>query len=222
MEEKLREHIEEIFSTVPCTEKAVEMREEILQNLLDRYHDLLAEGKSEEAAYSISVEGIGDVNELLGSLNLPNMQPQQPVQDVAENERSAAAKHKNAILTAVAVMLYILSPVPCIIFEDAIIGPVLLFVIVAAATGIIIYKTMTKETYAANHTAPNGISDEQYQQADSKRAIKKCLSAVLWLIVVIAYFAVSFSTGAWYITWLTFLIGAALDSVLRTAVDLTK
>lgn len=36
--------------------KAVEVKEEILQNIVDKYHDLVAEGKSEEAAYNIALQ----------------------------------------------------------------------------------------------------------------------------------------------------------------------
>lgn len=46
----------------------MELKEEILQNLIDKYHDLLAEGKSPEAAFNISVASVGDVDELLSSL----------------------------------------------------------------------------------------------------------------------------------------------------------
>ena len=53
MNEKLREHIEELFKNAPQTRQAVEIKEEILQNTIDRYNDLKAEGKSDEAAYNI-------------------------------------------------------------------------------------------------------------------------------------------------------------------------
>ena len=68
MENKLRAYMEELFSEVTPTKQAVELKEEILQNLMDKYHDLLAEGKSPEAAYNIAVASIGDTDELLSTL----------------------------------------------------------------------------------------------------------------------------------------------------------
>lgn len=50
MENKLRAYMDHLFQDVPNTKKAVEVKEEILQNIVDKYHDLVAEGKSEEAA----------------------------------------------------------------------------------------------------------------------------------------------------------------------------
>ena len=49
MENKLRAYMDHLFQDVPNTKKAVEVKEEILQNIVDKYHDLVAEGKSEEA-----------------------------------------------------------------------------------------------------------------------------------------------------------------------------
>ncbi len=65
MEEKLRAHMDELFRDAAPTEQTREIKEEILQNITDKYHDLLAEGKSEQAAYQIAISGIGDLDELL-------------------------------------------------------------------------------------------------------------------------------------------------------------
>lgn len=46
MENKLRAYMDHLFQDVPNTKKAVEVKEEILQNIVDKYHDLVAEGKS--------------------------------------------------------------------------------------------------------------------------------------------------------------------------------
>ena len=68
MENRLREYMDDLFGEIPPTKQAVELKEEILQNLIDKYHDLLAEGKSPEAAFNISVASVGDVDELMSGL----------------------------------------------------------------------------------------------------------------------------------------------------------
>ena len=84
MNEKLREHIEELFKNAPQTRQAVEIREEILQNTIDRYNDLKTEGKSDEAAYNIAIAGIGDVDHLIDSIMAP----------VASSRMARAKPHK--------------------------------------------------------------------------------------------------------------------------------
>ena len=61
MYDKLREYIESLFKDAPDTVKTVELKEEMLQNLYEKYNDLLAEGRSEQAAFNIAVAGVGDV-----------------------------------------------------------------------------------------------------------------------------------------------------------------
>lgn len=38
MENKLRAYMDHLFQDVPNTKKAVEVKEEILQNIVDKYH----------------------------------------------------------------------------------------------------------------------------------------------------------------------------------------
>lgn len=56
--------------------------------------------------------------------------------------------------------------------------------------------------------------DEQQQEEMKKR---KAYQSAFWLIVVAVYFLISFGTGAWYITWIIFLIGAATEQIVKAA-----
>ena len=63
MREQLIQYVSLLFAGA---ENCEDTRQEILQNTLDRYDDLIAQGKSEEAAYRLAITGIGDINEILG------------------------------------------------------------------------------------------------------------------------------------------------------------
>ena len=45
-----------------------------------------------------------------------------------------------------------------------------------------------------------------------KKVLKGDGSAIFWLIVTTVYFFISFASGAWHLTWLVFLAGAALQT----------
>lgn len=64
MKEQLEAYIDSLFAGAALTVRNAELRQEILQHTLDRYDDLIAEGKSEQAAFDEAVAGIGDVSEL--------------------------------------------------------------------------------------------------------------------------------------------------------------
>ena len=116
MENRLREYMDDLFGEIPPTKQAVELKEEILQNLIDKYHDLLTQGKSPEAAFNISVASVGDVDELLSGLT--NRHTPCPFPD---EESQKKQKHRSAILFSSAIMLYILCVVPVIIADS--LGP---------------------------------------------------------------------------------------------------
>lgn len=101
MREKLKEYVSLLFAGTAGTE---DMEQEILQNTLDRYDDLVSRGIPEEEAYRQAVAGIGDINELLGR--------------VTEKQTAFPSMGKR-MCNAVAVALYILSPIPLFLFQNA-------------------------------------------------------------------------------------------------------
>ena len=64
MRDQLIRYVDLLFAGAP---DAYEIQQEILQNTLDRYDDLVAQGKTPQAAYSLAISGIGDITEILGS-----------------------------------------------------------------------------------------------------------------------------------------------------------
>lgn len=213
MEDKLRAHMDHLFRDVPPTKQATEIKEEILQNITDKYHDLLAEGKTEEAAYNIAVASIGDLSDLLQSLK-----ENKTAQNAEPSAEYQEWKKKSAIRVTISVMLYILSIVPAIVMDMlnmGDIGALGMFVIIAAATGLLVYNNMTKP---AHNKADDTIAEEfkEWQENnDTNKQTWKAINGALWSIIVALYFIISFSTGAWYVTWVIFLIGGAVESILK-------
>ncbi|MCL2563867.1 MAG: permease prefix domain 1-containing protein [Oscillospiraceae bacterium] len=211
MEDKLRRYIETLFEDATPTKKAVELREEMLQNLEDKYRDLLADGKTPEAAFNIAVAGIGDVSVLLRQL-------EDDAASGPEQEKQEKARRKSAMLTAIAVMMYILSIFPVITFE--LIGipmefaiPVLIFM-VAVATGLLVYNNMTKPKYLKE--SDTMVEDFREWQADkhSGKQMRSAISSALWTLILVLYFIISFTTRAWHVSWIIFVIGGFVESLL--------
>lgn len=103
MRDKLKEYVSQLFAGTQGTE---DMAQEILQNTLDRYDDLIARGVPEEEAYRQTIAGIGDIDELLGKVTV-------------EKSQAAYTSMGKRMCNAVAVALYILSPIPLFLFQNA-------------------------------------------------------------------------------------------------------
>jgi hypothetical protein len=215
MNNRLREYIDNLFATAPSNMKAVEVKEEILQNLTDKYNDLIAEGKSEDVAFNIAVASIGDVSDLIRELQ---GLPQQYNKISEENDKQ---KQRTALMTAIAIGLYIFSPVPVILLQNEI-GIVFLFVFIAIATGILVFNGITK---SKTQQVPDTMVEEfkEWRERNSgKNQLQKSVLSAIWAIGVVIYFLISFSTGAWYITWVIFLIIAAVEGVVKAVFDMSK
>lgn len=218
MEDKLRAYMDHLFKDVKQTRKSVELKEEILQNLVDKYRDLLAEGKTQEAAYNISVAGIGDMEELLTELKM-----EEPImEDFGIDEvKREKARRKSALLISVAVMLYITCILPPLLMGGSL-APALMFVMIAVATGLIIYNHLSRPVYRKGEESIVDEFKEWKLETDEERRALKSICSALWALIVVIYVLVSFQTMAWYITWVIFLIGLALEQIIKAVFELRK
>jgi len=222
MEDKLRRHIDNLFAETTPTKKSVELKEEMIQNLQDKYNDLISEGKTEEAAYNIAVAGIGDISALLGELEKDAV-PFTP--DIQEIEK---ARQKSAMLTAIAVVMYILCILPLIIMSFAdfrhagTVGVPIMFVMIAGATGLLIYNSMTKpKYYKGSDTVVEQFREWQSDEHDRK-GLRKAVSSAMWSIIIAAYLIISFATHAWHVTWIIFILGGVAESLVNILFALRK
>ena len=211
MEEKLRKYVEELFAGAPKNKKSLDMREEILLNLNEKYQDLRQKGASEEEAYEIVKRSVGDVDQLVREMSDPLSQDQ-----MIENRK------KSAKFIAIAVALYILSPVMVIIlaiFNQPVIGVVAMFALIAAATSLLVYNNIVHPKY---QKMDDTMVEEfrEWKASNAEKAHKKDMYAsIIWPVAVLVYFLVSFTTGAWYITWLVFIIAVIVHRMIKVFLD---
>jgi len=219
MEDRIRYYVDDLFEETTPTRKAVELKEEMIQNLSEKYRDLVKEGKTEEAAYNITIAGIGDISTLLAELE-KDMTNQEYTQEMEY------ARKKSALFTSIAVMMYILAALPLIMLTifgvnyAVAIGLPTLFLMVAGATGLLIFNSMTKPAYESENMVEE--FREWQTEGRDRKGLRKAISSALWSIILVIYFIVSFTTGAWFITWVIFIIGGALESLMNIFFNIKK
>ena len=199
MREQLTQYVNLLFAGAHDSE---DIRQEILQNTLDRYDDLIAAGKTPEAAYRLAISGIGDIHEILGT-----QEPEAPVQPEAPAKENRTDDPMRKLLRAIAVGLYILCPLPLIVLDSMgmeIYGLCGTMSIVAVATVLIILGGKK-----------GGSSETRKTEADEpKTALGKSISAFVWTIGLVVYLTVSFLTGAWHVSWVIFPILGAISNLV--------
>lgn len=214
MRREIEIYVENLFEKAPSNSRTRELKEEILSNSLDRYNDLIDAGIDEDDAYDSVVGNIGNVEDLIVDYN-----------DYSHNE--AEERKKTAKITAIAVVLYILSPVGVILCEALNfveeIGVLMLFAMVAIATGMLVYNNMSKiKKYDREDESIVEQLKEKKSVSYQKSRVKKTITSAVWSIIISVYFILSFSTGSWHITWVVFIIGYAVDELINAFIDLKE
>ena len=207
MKDQLTQYVNLLFAGVP---QAADIKEEILQNTLDRYDDLIAQGKSPQAAYSLAISGIGDINEILGGDPEQSPVPQAaPQYELSEGQKTPVWKK---ILRAVAVALYIMCPIPLFTLQNEI-GLCGLLAFVALATCLIVLSGKS------GHSQQEKASEAP---TSPKNELRKSINTLIWAIGLVLYFVVSFATGGWYITWVIFPMIGAVQGLVKACMDLKE
>lgn len=126
-------------------------------------------------------------------------------------------KAKFARNIAISVALYIISLVAIIgtsTIGQEILGVCLFFTIIAIATGLIIYSAIV---YGKDKE-----KEKKSKEATRRNEVAKSITDIIGLIGVVVYFLVSFTTGAWHITWIIFLIIGVCNAIVRLIFGLKK
>lgn len=219
MKDKLRNHLESLFAGAPQTRKALELKEELLSNLYEKYDDLIAQGLSEEDAYKAAVASIGDVSDLIAALR------RDSVFDAAAQMQD---RRRWALLTSVAVGLYIFAIaalILCAVVNPVYggeIGVIAMFCIAAVATGLLIYSNLSRVRYSRSDDTVVEEFKEWKSVRSDRQQLKKAISSIMWPLIVAVYFLISFLFGAWAFSWIIFIIGAAIDRIIAAVIDFRK
>ncbi len=210
MREQLIQYVNLLFAG---TDNCEDIKQEILQNTLDRYDDLIAEGRVPEAAYRLAISGIGDINEILGT-----MHPHTPSNPRQNNCTAAedADEGKKRKMRAIAIGIYIVAAIPLIALDTVghtIWGLSLTLLLVAIATVLLIQNVSKK---------PEEEEPRQTVGNSPKSQLEKSISNLIWAVGLVAYLLISFMTQAWYITWLIFPIIGAAQGLVKAILDLKE
>ncbi|MGL4798646.1 MAG: permease prefix domain 1-containing protein [Cellulosilyticaceae bacterium] len=215
MNKRIKEFIDQLFAHTPHTTYVEELKEEMLTNLCDKYEDLLVEGKSKDEAYMIVTASVGDIRELVSGIDESAV--------MITTKDLEARRKKSALITSIAVAMYILCGAIMVgmgVLGDynpmaPVIGVVIVIIIVAGATGMLIYDNATKpEVLKDDYQAK--VRKEAMSPAQKRNdTIKDAVSTVLWVGTVAVYLIINFVVRAWDYSWIIFIIAAAVQCIIN-------
>ncbi len=211
MRNKLICYVESIFEGLPDSPQLSQLREEILQNTLDRYDEECAKGVSETVAYNVAVMSIGDVDELLADYRAPKK----------EKRGSRRA------FVAIAVALYILCVVPLFVCSALgwpdVLGLCLMFVFIAVATALIVLSggRRSEPRRAAPQEAQPVAAEPVQPESTSARTLRAVFTPLLWVGATLLFLWAGFR-GYWHVAWVIFLAAAGLSDIVGGIVYMAR
>lgn len=213
MKHKIREHVEYLFQTAPKTAQAVEMREELILNLEERFQDLVNQGQPEDAAFSEIINSIGDINELFEGLNPPSPEPVSiPVAD---------SRQKSAQRTAIAVGLLVAGfgfPVFLSNWYSYRIGFMLMMLCWAGAAALLVYNHLNKPSQPKRNATVVEDFREWQDSRSRKEAFARTVTQTICALVVPFYLFIGLFLHLWHPGWLIFPLTPAICMVARTVI----
>lgn len=223
MNEKIRKHINELFANAPKTRKAMELKEEMAQNAIEKYQDLVSEGHPEEEAFRNVIASIGDVTELFDGLKERN-----PL-TISEEDRK-----KKAMLTSIAAGIYIFAGVTlivCMALSEAyfamrpewnLLGLALAALICIPPTCMLVYAANMYPAYHKKEDNFVEIYKETVSGGSREKAVRSSVSLIVTLLTLVLYFLISFVSGRWDMSWITFLVGCCALAIVRLVFSLRQ
>lgn len=128
------------------------------------------------------------------------------------NKEKQEITRKRLILLSTGIFLYFLSVVSIIVFEEiglnSIIGVSSFLIICGIATSLIIYQAMVYS------------KEEKLKEKEQESPRVKLITESVAIIFLIIYFIISFSTMAWHITWIIWLIYAVIENIIKIVFEL--
>lgn len=143
MNKKLKCYVDGLFADYPNTTKVNELKEEILSNLSEHFNESINNGSSENKAYAEAIFKLGNIDELLQSI--------EPCKNEKNQDNESFNKEDN-------------------------------------------------------------IQNDTVEKSENKKI--KIICELIPVFALVLYFAISFTTKAWYITWIIFPISSVINKIL--------
>ncbi|HFL3240647.1 TPA: permease prefix domain 1-containing protein [Clostridioides difficile] len=218
MLDKIRTYIDSSFTGVNETKKVKELKDELFENLKEKYNDQIQDGKTEQEAYNSVISGIGDLSELIESVKEPYSLPSELIEE----------KKKRALRASIAVALFIISPflfvVSVVSFGiEPTIAILLMLILIALGVGLLVYNQMTRTNYALyNDNLSNKFKEfEDFEENYNYiNPVYKSFMTAYWIIVVSIYLITSILFNIWSFSWILFIIGAAGVNIVKGIIQL--
>ncbi len=230
--EKITNYVENLFFGFPRTEEVAKIKMQIIDNLVEKYQDLINSGKNENEAFGTLISDFGSMEELKKEFNIPNFkenrneaknetkkesQKTEELSDDVKKYREDFFKFqkKFAVMIGLGVVFCILGIILSALASGssrsnagasavAFFFPVAIGVFLFIVAGI---KQSTLKQFAQLNYSNSNNTFSFYSDSPIRK--------VIMMIALIIFLLFGFLDDAWHPAWLVFPIAALISSILE-------
>ncbi|MCL2031404.1 MAG: permease prefix domain 1-containing protein [Oscillospiraceae bacterium] len=209
MNERILAHVDALFRDAPRKRSVSEIREELLGNMNEKYADLLAQGRAPDDAFAEVVAGIGDIQSLIAEVGKGGLPGSS---DVRQKALLFSAAGGGLMLAGALVMFLLLA------LNAGTLATILSTALMALGVASLVYGSGLKrpEPYQKEDDSFVEEYKEKYSRPGRNTRLRGAATSLLWILIVLMYFLISFITGGWASTWVLFLVGVVLQQVVNS------
>lgn len=217
MRSAINSYVDNLFKDAPAEPAVNELKEEILSNLQARYDDCINAGMTPQRAYAAVIGTMGDVSGLISQVSGSGIHEEGLFEKTSPKARlmkkyAYVFKESNikAIKrAAIAVMWLLIVMFYFIISYDNYCWDVSWLIFIVGA-GLTVGINMIGDVIRISK------NDDTESRIKLLKKIQGSSSAIMWLMVVFFYFAISFGSNEWEITWIIFILGTIAQIIINT------
>ena len=223
----IRNYINAMFATLPQTPEILRLQAEMLENMEDKFYDLLREGKSEHEAVGIILADIGSADDLRAELGLPEEPRTAPRADHSAFFAERAAFHRRfAIGVPLGILVIICGIIAGAVCDEFThndgITAIGFFVPMAIGIAILVYRGIREDWYEKQYRELCPSAESSQTGKDTGKSLSSTVAAILFPITTIVYLAIGFLFGMWHPGWILFLLCAVIVGAVEAVEQFQK
>jgi hypothetical protein len=243
---KIQNYVENVFSGIPKTKEAVEMKLGIIDSMEEKYAELIAGGKNEHEAFGEVIADFGSIDEIRQELGYDGEERSEPAAgslhqtgrklDAEFQKEYEQFKKKFAIAITAGVALCILAVIAMLVLDEIMpessnIPLVAFLLIILAAVCLFIYFGMQEEKYERQKR--QSIADTEIDEAlrqqileeissSKKNPVADSLCGIIMLAATVLFLLLGFLKGMWHPGWIVFPVGGILCGIVNIIAQMVK
>lgn len=212
--EQIREYIEAIFIGLPKNREIVELRQNMLENMEEKYHELIENGLSEDEAVGSVIRSIGTARELKMELGIEETElDEEKLEAIAASQVTENLGSKVGMGILFSGFLYVCSPIIYMIWGRFFGNDVMAFF--SVMTVLLIASVNLMYWLSRNYSEKRRLKKIRNGEVDWMKSSNRELYPFIWSSASAIFLVLGFVFNLWQIAWIVFPVAAALGNFFR-------